>query len=246
MILSRLLGYPPEFRRHGPRLLSAAHVSPRRRPALSGPSLARVALLRLPRGHQYSGPIRLPHAHRPTLRSPLRPPTRIGSSPRGKHRGLPGCSRTLVHVPMPYTPTAPTVLALADGWCCLRRPQPSRQPQRWCSFRGWHTPAHALPVYASTCRSPVTWQDSVPARWLAIRRLGLAPTGSARRVSERPGRASLPLATAFPGRYRGPDPHLPLLFAFVVLRHHRRELVHFNVTDHPTAAWTARQLVEAL
>src|SRR6516164_5657559 len=121
MILSRLLGYPPEFRRHGPRLLSAAHVSPRRRPALSGLSLARVALLRLPRGHQYSGPIRFPHAHRPTLRSPLRPPTRIGSSPRGKHRGLPGCSRTLVHVPMPYTPTAPTVLALADGWCCLRR-----------------------------------------------------------------------------------------------------------------------------
>ena len=36
-----------------------------------------------------------------------------------------------------------------------------------------------------------------------------------------------------------------LLFAFVVLRHDRRELVHFNVTDHHTAAWTARQLVEA-
>jgi putative transposase len=27
-----------------------------------------------------------------------------------------------------------------------------------------------------------------------------------------------------------------LLFVFVVLRHDRRELVHFNVTDHPTAA----------
>jgi transposase InsO family protein len=36
-----------------------------------------------------------------------------------------------------------------------------------------------------------------------------------------------------------------LLCAFVVLRHHHRELVHFNVTDPPTAAWTARQLVEA-
>ena len=36
-----------------------------------------------------------------------------------------------------------------------------------------------------------------------------------------------------------------LLFVFVVLRHHRRELVHINVTDHPTAAWTARQIVEA-
>jgi transposase InsO family protein len=37
-----------------------------------------------------------------------------------------------------------------------------------------------------------------------------------------------------------------LLFVFVVLRHHRRELIHINVTDHPTAAWTARQIVEAL
>jgi hypothetical protein len=36
-----------------------------------------------------------------------------------------------------------------------------------------------------------------------------------------------------------------LLFVFVVLRHHRRELLHVNVTDHPSAVWTARQLIEA-
>ena len=30
-----------------------------------------------------------------------------------------------------------------------------------------------------------------------------------------------------------------LLFVFVVLRHERREILHFNVTDHPTAVWTA-------
>ncbi len=36
-----------------------------------------------------------------------------------------------------------------------------------------------------------------------------------------------------------------LLFGFLVLRHHRRELVHVNVTDHPTAAWAAHQLVES-
>jgi putative transposase len=36
-----------------------------------------------------------------------------------------------------------------------------------------------------------------------------------------------------------------LLFGFLILRHNRRELVHVNVTDHPTAAWTAHQLVEA-
>jgi putative transposase len=37
-----------------------------------------------------------------------------------------------------------------------------------------------------------------------------------------------------------------LLFVFVVLRHDRRELIHLKVTDQPTAAWTAQQLVEAL
>jgi putative transposase len=35
-----------------------------------------------------------------------------------------------------------------------------------------------------------------------------------------------------------------LLFGFLILRHDRRELVHLNVTDHPTAAWVAHQLVE--
>jgi putative transposase len=36
-----------------------------------------------------------------------------------------------------------------------------------------------------------------------------------------------------------------LLFVFVVLRHDRRELLHLIVTDHPSAVWTARQLIEA-
>jgi transposase InsO family protein len=30
-----------------------------------------------------------------------------------------------------------------------------------------------------------------------------------------------------------------------MLTHSRRRLVHFNVTEHPTAEWTARQLLEA-
>ena len=36
-----------------------------------------------------------------------------------------------------------------------------------------------------------------------------------------------------------------LLFAFVVLRHRRRELVSFGVTAHPTAEWLAHQITEA-
>ncbi len=37
-----------------------------------------------------------------------------------------------------------------------------------------------------------------------------------------------------------------VLLCVLIIRHHRRQLVHFNVTAHPTASWTAKQIVEAL
>ncbi len=42
-----------------------------------------------------------------------------------------------------------------------------------------------------------------------------------------------------------PTVNFRVLFVFVVLAHHRRRVVHFNVTEHPTAAWTAQQILEA-
>ncbi len=36
-----------------------------------------------------------------------------------------------------------------------------------------------------------------------------------------------------------------ILFMFVVLAHHRRRVIHFNVTAHPTSEWTAQQIAEA-
>jgi transposase InsO family protein len=36
-----------------------------------------------------------------------------------------------------------------------------------------------------------------------------------------------------------------VLFVLIVLEHNRRKLLHFNVTEHPTGAWTAQQIVEA-
>jgi transposase InsO family protein len=38
---------------------------------------------------------------------------------------------------------------------------------------------------------------------------------------------------------------LRVLFVFMVLEHGRRRVLHFNVTDQPTAAWTAQQIREA-
>ena len=42
-----------------------------------------------------------------------------------------------------------------------------------------------------------------------------------------------------------PTAQLRVLFVLVVLAHHRRRVVHFNVIEHPTAAWTAQQIVDA-
>jgi hypothetical protein len=36
-----------------------------------------------------------------------------------------------------------------------------------------------------------------------------------------------------------------VLYVFFVLSHDRRRVVHFNATEHPTARWTAQQLMEA-
>jgi putative transposase len=41
-----------------------------------------------------------------------------------------------------------------------------------------------------------------------------------------------------------PTAQLRVLFVLVILAHHRRRVLHFNVTEHPTAAWSAQQIVD--
>jgi transposase InsO family protein len=41
-----------------------------------------------------------------------------------------------------------------------------------------------------------------------------------------------------------PTATFEVLYAFLILSHDRRKLVHFNVTDRPTAEWTAHQITE--
>ncbi len=36
-----------------------------------------------------------------------------------------------------------------------------------------------------------------------------------------------------------------VLFVLVILSYVRRRVIHLNVTDHPTAAWTRQQIREA-
>ena len=39
-----------------------------------------------------------------------------------------------------------------------------------------------------------------------------------------------------------PTIRFQVLYVFLVLAHERRRILHFNVTTHPTAEWTAQQL----
>jgi transposase InsO family protein len=36
-----------------------------------------------------------------------------------------------------------------------------------------------------------------------------------------------------------------ILYVFLVLQHERRQITHFNFTEHPTSQWTAQQIIEA-
>jgi putative transposase len=42
-----------------------------------------------------------------------------------------------------------------------------------------------------------------------------------------------------------PTIRFQILYVFLVLAHHRRRIVHFAVTAHPTAEWAAHQILQA-
>jgi transposase InsO family protein len=43
-----------------------------------------------------------------------------------------------------------------------------------------------------------------------------------------------------------PTARFKVLFVLVALAHHRRRVLHFNVTEHPTAQWSGQQIIEAI
>jgi hypothetical protein len=45
--------------------------------------------------------------------------------------------------------------------------------------------------------------------------------------------------------FRVPTITMKVLFVFIVLEHRRRQVLHFDGREHPTAAWTSQPIVEA-
>ena len=42
-----------------------------------------------------------------------------------------------------------------------------------------------------------------------------------------------------------PSATFKILYVCVIIHHESRKAIHFNVTEHPSAQWTAQQIVEA-
>jgi putative transposase len=84
----------------------------------------------------------------------------------------------------------------------------------------------------------LTLSEATVAKYVGRRRPPPSPTWRTFLANHAAQLASVDFFTVPTATFR-------VLFVFLVLSHDRRRIVHFNVTAHPTAAWTAQQLREA-
>ena len=104
-----------------------------------------------------------------------------GFSKAWRRQDLPGSWMTLFsHLPRSWTPVGPTCQAVTTRRCCPRSCD-CEDPNKYQLSRLNHA-ASAIAAYASRSRSPQTMQGSLPAAG-RLYQMGLAPTGSFRKVS---------------------------------------------------------------
>jgi transposase InsO family protein len=131
-----------------------------------------------------------------------------------------------------------------DHWAHLSRREPGR------------------PAISKEVRELIQEISAANPRWGSprilgeLRKLGIAVAKSTvEKYRVRPRRPASPSWRAFLKNhvtelvaldfFTVPTVGFKVLFVLIVLAHARRKVLHFNVTEHPTAQWTAQQLVEA-
>ena len=131
-----------------------------------------------------------------------------------------------------------------DHWACLSRRHPGR------------------PAITEELRELIRDISAANPRWGSprilgeLRKLGIAVAKSTiEKYRVRPRRPPSPAWRAFLKThltelvaldfFTVPTVGFKVLFVLVVLAHNRRKVVHFIVTEHPTAQWMAQQLGEA-
>jgi transposase InsO family protein len=124
--------------------------------------------------------------------------------------------------------------------CRSGRPRVSAEVRelirRMASDNGWAAPR----IHGELRMLGFDVSERTVSRYL--RRLHLRPDASQKWLAflrnHREMIAAMDLFVVFTATFR-------LLYVLFVIRHGRREIVHFNVTEHPTAAWVVQQVREA-
>ena len=131
-----------------------------------------------------------------------------------------------------------------EHWACLSRRDPGR------------------PAIPKELREMIREISAANPQWVSprilgeLQKLGIAVAKSTvEKYRVRPRRPASPAWRAFLMThlteivaldfFTVPTVGFKVLFVLIVLAHERRKVVRLNVTEHPTAQWTAQQLVEA-
>jgi transposase InsO family protein len=156
----------------------------------------------------------------------------------------PGWQAALAFV-QPQTVIAWQQKRFRDHWRCLSQQGPPGRPAIATELRE---------LIRDMWRSNLTWGS--PRIVGELRTLGIdVAKSTVEKYRPRTGKPSSPTWKAFLRNhvkdivacdfFTVPTAIFKVLFVFIMLAHDRRRIVHVNVTEHPTAKWTAQQMVEA-
>ncbi len=132
-----------------------------------------------------------------------------------------------------------------DHWRRLsRQGKPGRPPvakeiralirKMSCSNPAWGSPR----IVGELRKVGIEVAKSTVEKYMVRRRKPPSPTWRAFLANHAKNLVSIGFFTVATARFE-------ILFVFLILAHSRRRVVHFNITAHPTARWTAQQVVEA-
>jgi len=93
-------------------------------------------------------------------------------------------------------------------------------------------------IHGELLKLGIAVSEATVAKYMARHRRPPSPTWRAFLANHVPDLVSVDFFTV-------PTVTFRVFFVFVVLAHHRRRVLHVNVTEQPTAAWTAQQIIEA-
>jgi putative transposase len=132
----------------------------------------------------------------------------------------------------------------ASYWTRLSRKRPGRPGTDWEIRELIRRMARSNPlwgaprVHGELLKLGINISERTVSRWMPRRRKPPSQTWRAFLDNHIGDLVSMDFFTVPTATFR-------VLFVLIILAHDRRKIVHFNVTEHPTAEWTGQQIVEA-